>query len=63
MFGNYKEKDIMKVQTNLNRKPIVSFDKDTKIKVLAWTGEFKIYEIENQKDELLEIQHKMNILE
>ena len=63
MFGNYKEKDVMKVQTNLTRKPIVSFDKDTQIKVLAWSGEFKVYEIDNERGEFVERQHKINVLE
>lgn len=63
MFGNYKEKDVMKVRTDLVKRPLIAFDKDTNIKILTAGGEFKMYEIDNEKGEFVERGEKVLIIE
>jgi hypothetical protein len=54
MFGGYKEKDVMKIRTDLIKRPVVAFDKDTNIKALAATGEYKLFVIDKERGEFLE---------
>jgi len=53
----------MKIQTNLTKKPLVLFDKDTNIKILTASGELKLYKIDNQKGELVQEKHKQSLFE
>ena len=63
MFGNYREKDVMKVRTELVKRPLIAFDKDTNIKILTTAGEYKMYEIDNEKGEFIEKGGKLLIME
>lgn len=44
----------MKIRTDLVKRPLVAFDKDTQIKALAATGEYKLFAIDKEKGEFQE---------
>lgn len=61
MFGSYREKDVMNLKTELVKRPLVSFDKESNIKILTMNGEYKMYEIDLPKDEFKEKVSKLII--
>lgn len=54
MFGGYKEKDVMKIKTELVKRPLVAFDKDTNIKALAATGDCRLFAIDAEHGAFIE---------
>jgi hypothetical protein len=57
-FSSYKEKDFVKIKTNLNKKPLLAFDKDGRVKIFTMKWEYKMYELVLEKQELTEIEGK-----
>jgi hypothetical protein len=58
LFTSYKEKDFVKIKTNLSKKPLLAFDKDGRVKIFTMRWEYKLYEISLEKQEFIEIEGK-----